>query len=63
MLIREIDDLELVECQDCRGDKSQRRACRTCNGTGDRVVHREKFYERIPRQRRPRSEKEERRER
>ena len=45
--IKEVDDLALVECSTCHGEKTlgkKREKCPVCCGTGDRVIHQTKYY-------------------
>jgi DnaJ-class molecular chaperone len=50
--VKDVDDLALVECLSCAGtgknrdrDSRDRATCPYCHGTGDRVIHRAKYYE------------------
>lgn len=65
-MIRETDDLALIQCPDCLGagkrDTRLRLAkCPVCHGSGDIVVHHVRHYERRPR--RPRKAPDQTRER
>ena len=42
--IKEIDDLELVQCPGCIGSKMLRGTCPMCHGDGKVVERREKWY-------------------
>jgi DnaJ-class molecular chaperone len=43
--VKEVDDLELLECPTCMGaGKLKGVKCPGCHGTGDRVIHKTKYY-------------------
>lgn len=47
--VRDVDDLEVIPCTTCLNGRIGRGpgavTCSNCNGSGDRVVHKVKYFE------------------